>query len=107
MSRNFPSLGARDAIAARGICDAEVAKLTTTFMRLAIGISVAAMIVVGLTNPSVAQSAAPVATQDHNAKLFSDCLLDWDAATHMTKREWSAACQRLLRQRGDYLIKTE
>jgi hypothetical protein len=34
--------------------------------------------------------------------LFAQCLQDWDAATHMTKREWSAACH-LLVQRGEYL----
>ena len=34
--------------------------------------------------------------------LFARCIDDWDAGTHMTKKEWSAACQRLLIERGDY-----
>jgi predicted DNA-binding protein (MmcQ/YjbR family) len=27
---------------------------------------------------------------------FSRCISDWDAATHMTKQEWRAACRRAL-----------
>ena len=38
--------------------------------------------------------------QDDNAALFGRCLQDWDAGTHMTKKEWSGACQRLLIERG-------
>ena len=33
---------------------------------------------------------------------LAQCLKDWDAGTHMTKKEWSAACRRLLIERGDY-----
>jgi len=28
---------------------------------------------------------------------YSRCISDWDAATHMTKHEWRAACRRALR----------
>jgi hypothetical protein len=27
---------------------------------------------------------------------FSRCMSDWDAASHMTKQEWRAACRRAL-----------
>ena len=82
--------------------------------RLAIGLVIVAIIVIGLTNPSGAQMnrgartasalSSPV-QQDSNAALFGRCLQDWDAGTHMTKKEWSGACQRLLIERGDYLPK--
>ena len=78
--------------------------------RMAIGFVIVALIVIGLTNPSGAQmnrssrtestfSSSPE-QQDGNAALFGRCLQDWDAGTHMTKKEWSAACQRLLIERG-------
>src|SRR5262245_49850701 len=28
---------------------------------------------------------------------YSRCISDWDAATHMTKEEWRAACRRALK----------
>ena len=28
---------------------------------------------------------------------YSRCISDWDAATHMTRQEWRAACRRALR----------
>ena len=28
---------------------------------------------------------------------FARCVSDWDAATHMTKREWRSACRRALK----------
>ena len=30
-------------------------------------------------------------------KDYSRCISDWDAATHMTKQEWQAACRRALK----------
>lgn len=82
-----------------------------TLTRLAIGLVIVALIVIGLTNPSGAQTTggvraeyAPSSLSD-KATLFSLCLQDWDAGTHMTKREWAGACQRLLLERGDYLRK--
>jgi len=65
------------------------------------------MIVICLTNPSGAQTTGNGAPREHNATLFARCLRDWDAATHMTKREWSAACHRLLLQRWEYLARPE
>jgi hypothetical protein len=83
-------------------------------LRLAIGLVIAAAIVIGLTSPSGAQKAEEVRTgllpsslqrQDGNAPQLAQCLQDWDAGTHMTQEEWSGACHRLLLQRGDYLRK--
>jgi len=103
MSSNLPLPSRRGMLAAPAA--AGVVKLTVRLMRLAIGLIVTAIIVIGLTNPSGAQTAGSGLPQEHNAKLFAQCLQDWDGATHMTKQEWSAACRRLLLQRGDYLRK--
>ena len=96
MARNFP-----------------ISTLTlATLTRVVTGLVIAALIVVGLTNPSGGQTTKHVRAertssspqqQDGKVTPFAQCLQDWDAATHMTKQEWSGACQRLLLQRGDYL----
>ena len=101
MSPNLPIRNRRSALVAPAAGD--VVKLTVRLMRLAIGLIVSAIIVIGLTNPSGAQATRSGTPQEHSATLFAQCLQDWDGATHMTKREWSAACHRLLLQRGDYL----
>jgi hypothetical protein len=82
-----------------------------TLARLAIGLVIVALIVIGLTNPSGAQTTGGVRAENapsslgDKATLFSLCLQDWDVGTHMTKQEWAGACQRLLLERGDYLRK--
>ena len=88
--------------------------------RLAIGLVIVVLIVIRLTNPSGAQmnrgaktESTPSSPEEQvskaalfgNAALFDRCLQDWDAATHMTKKEWSGACQRLQIERRDYLPK--
>ena len=87
------------------VCRSSLATLT----QLVIGLVIMALIVIGLTNPSGAQTnglgieSTTSSTQQHDGipTLFARCLNDWDAGTHMTKKEWSAACQRLLIERGD------
>ena len=88
------------------VCRASLATLT----RLVIGLVIMALIVIGLTNPSGAQTSGlrtentTSSTQQHDGIpiLFARCIDDWDAGTHMTRKEWSAACRRLLIERGDY-----
>jgi hypothetical protein len=33
------------------------------------------------------------------------CLQDWDAATHMSKSEWRATCERVATERRAFLLK--
>jgi hypothetical protein len=42
---------------------------------------------------------------DRGALYYAQCLQDWDAATHMTKQEWSSSCRRLARDRHDLPLK--
>lgn len=90
---------------AESVPDFSVARFPfAALWRLVFGFLIAATIVIVLTNPSGAQAPAasngPAASQ-HDSSLFAQCLLDWDRATHMTKTEWSGACQRVARQRGN------
>jgi hypothetical protein len=38
------------------------------------------------------------------AEWLKTCLGDWDRATHMTKQEWRATCERVASERGNYLL---
>jgi hypothetical protein len=87
-----------------GISRANLATLT----RLAIGLVIMVLIVIGLTRPSAARTPSGVGIgstpssprqQQDSPDQFARCLQDWDAGTHMTKQEWSGACQRLLLER--------
>jgi hypothetical protein len=100
MSRNFPLPSRRGVLVAPAAVD--VVSLPATLIRFTIGLLVSILIVVGLTNPSGAQTSGNGTPAEHSATLFTRCLHDWDAATHMSRQEWSAACHRLLLQRGEY-----
>jgi hypothetical protein len=39
------------------------------------------------------------------AQSFAQCLQSWDAETHMSRGEWSAACRRLSDERDKFLEK--
>ena len=99
MSRNFPLPSRRGVLVAPAAADV---RLPATLMRFTIGLIVGILIVVGLTNPSGAQTFRSGTAGEHNATLFKRCLHDWDVATHMSRQDWSAACHRLLLQRGEY-----
>jgi len=53
------------------------------------------------------QSPQEIEAQDSqvNAEWFKACVMDWDAATHMTTNEWANTCRRLSAEpaeRGDF-----
>ena len=37
------------------------------------------------------------------ATWLKTCLKDWDAATHMTRKEWRVTCERVSQERGKFL----
>jgi hypothetical protein len=55
--------------------------------------------------PNVAKEAKPAAkatVAKGDADGLEQCLRDWDAATHMTRREWSRTCQRVVANRARF-----
>jgi hypothetical protein len=34
------------------------------------------------------------------AAMYSQCMQDWDAGTHLTKQDWERTCRRLMQERG-------
>jgi hypothetical protein len=53
--------------------------------------------------PGVAKKAK--ATPDAPAKVdrLTQCLRDWDAATHMTRQEWARTCRRVTSDRAQFM----
>jgi hypothetical protein len=40
------------------------------------------------------------------AVWLKTCLQDWDTATHMSKEQWRATCERVSKERGKFLNET-
>ena len=76
-----------------------------TLASLLISLAIAAAIAVALTRPGLAQTIPLGAQSDRSAVYLAQCLQDREQGTHLTKREWSRACQRVVRERGNILPK--
>jgi hypothetical protein len=44
--------------------------------------------------------------KQRSAEWLTTCLADWDAQTHMTKTEWRATCERVSKEREQFLLNT-
>ena len=63
-----------------------------------------------------AQSTAPApgpktadevqAIKQRSAEWLMTCLADWDSQTHMTKTEWRVTCERVSKEREQFLLTT-
>jgi hypothetical protein len=53
------------------------------------------------TLPSGQQT--PEQLQARAKAWFTTCMQDWDASTHMTRKEWERACQRVSGERTKFL----
>jgi hypothetical protein len=51
-----------------------------------------------------AQNSSSAQFRDLYAQYLDTCMKDWDAATHMTKAEWSRTCRRLAEGRVKFLL---
>lgn len=38
---------------------------------------------------------------------LTQCLRDWDAATHMTRQEWARTCRRVVGNRAQFIRETD
>jgi hypothetical protein len=58
-----------------------------------------------LTPPPAEKSTAEIqAIKERSEAWLKTCLEDWDAATHMTKKEWRTVCRRVTVERENFLI---
>jgi hypothetical protein len=42
-------------------------------------------------------------TKEQIGEWLKTCLQDWDAATHMNRKEWRTTCERVSAERGKFL----
>jgi hypothetical protein len=79
------------------------------------GLLVACLLVLTLLagETAFAQPGAPAGKSDKVREIdervaywLKTCLADWDQATHMTKGEWRATCQRVSTERRTFLMDT-
>ena len=55
--------------------------------------------------PPTGKSAEDIkAMKERVAFWLTTCLQDWDAATHMTRKEWRTTCDRVAVERGTFLL---
>jgi hypothetical protein len=47
----------------------------------------------------------PEQTQARGRAWFARCMRDWDAGTHMTKKDWERTCRRLALERTKFVTK--
>jgi hypothetical protein len=59
------------------------------------------------TSPELAPKGKSADSIPSNKERIADwlktCVRDWDAATHMTRKEWRTTCERVSVERGQYL----
>jgi hypothetical protein len=74
-----------------------------TWYPVPVAVAIAAALTLAAAEPAATQpiEGEPGFGPDRGEVYFTQCLLDWDAGTHMTKQEWSRTCRRLARERGD------
>ena len=46
---------------------------------------------------------SPVEIRKLAEEYYQQCLKDWDAATHMTKKEWQRTCRRIVDERAKFM----
>jgi glutamine synthetase len=51
-----------------------------------------------------AATMSPAEIREKSDTYLRQCLNDWDAATHMTRKEWQRTCRRITDERAKFLI---
>ena len=78
--------------------------LRRLFIPAAIGAFAFAQSLMTTIDTAQAQSSTPVAKSEEELikSNFDQCMKDWDASTHMTKRDWERVCRRVATDRGKF-----
>lgn len=86
-----------------------------TFMRRPVMLAFCALFLGALlpgknaTSAPAARAPQPPMLSDEDRKRIAEylaqCLIDWDAGTHMTKKEWAGVCQRVVTNRANFRLK--
>jgi hypothetical protein len=51
-----------------------------------------------------AAGMSPAEIREKSDTYYKQCMNDWDAATHMTKKEWQRTCRRITDERANFIV---
>ena len=76
--------------------------LRRLFMPAAIGAFAFGQSLITTIDTAQAQAGAAKSEEELIKRNFDQCMKDWDATTHMTKRDWERVCRRVSTDRGKF-----
>jgi hypothetical protein len=47
---------------------------------------------------------SPAEIRERGAQYLTDCVNDWDKGTHMSKKDWTRTCRRVVQRRIDFML---
>ena len=47
---------------------------------------------------------SPAEIRERGAQYLADCIEDWDKGTHMSKKDWTRTCRRVVQRRIDFML---
>ena len=50
---------------------------------------------------------SPAEIRERGAQYLADCVNDWDKGTHMSKRDWTRTCRRVVQRRIDFMLQQQ
>jgi len=50
---------------------------------------------------------SPAEIKDRGAQYLTDCVNDWDKGTHMSKKDWTRTCRRVVQRRIDFMLQQQ
>jgi hypothetical protein len=50
------------------------------------------------------EAARTAEIREKSDTYYKQCINDWDAATHMTKKEWQRTCRRITDERTKFMV---
>jgi hypothetical protein len=50
---------------------------------------------------------SPAEIKERGAQYLTDCVNDWDKGTHMSKKDWTRTCRRVVQRRIDFLLQQQ
>jgi hypothetical protein len=49
-------------------------------------------------------SFSPAEIRERGAQYLADCVEDWDKGTHMSKKDWTRTCRRVVQRRIEFML---
>ena len=50
---------------------------------------------------------SPAEIKERGAQYLTDCVNDWDKGTHMSKKDWTRTCRRVVQRRVDFMLQQQ